>query len=61
MYKYILESAENIDWMAIGPLVFFFLFFVGISYMTIRSKKEFIDKMENLPFDDSTIETNNDN
>lgn len=61
MYKYILESAGNIDWMAIGPLVFFFVFFVAISYMAITSKKSFIDKMGNMPFDDSTVQTNNDN
>ena len=60
MYKYILESAGDIDWMAIVPLLLFFIFFIGVSYMAITSKKSFINKMENLPFEDSTINIKSD-
>ena len=59
MYKHILESVDGINWLAIGPLVFFFIFFVGVSYLAITSKKSFVDKMSNMPFDDSTIHLKN--
>jgi len=59
MVKYILESVDGINWLAIGPLLLFFVFFVVMSFLVIRSKKSFVDKMSNLPFDDSTIDTKN--
>jgi hypothetical protein len=55
MYKHILERAGDIDWMALGPLLLFFVFFMVISIFAIRQKKEFVDKMSNLPLEDNTI------
>lgn len=52
MYKYILESVENINWLAAGTLVFFFLVFVGTTIWIMTRKKEFLDKMSNMPLED---------
>lgn len=52
MYKYILQSIENINWLAIGPLILFFLFFVLVSLSALRKKKSFIEKMGNLPLEE---------
>ena len=51
MYKYILETAGQIDWMAIMPLLIFFSFFMITLIITMRKKKSFIDKMKYLPFE----------
>lgn len=53
MYKYILERAGDIDWMAIVPLLIFTTVFVIISIQAITAKKDFIDKMANLPLDEN--------
>lgn len=53
MYKYLLESAGNINWMAIFALITFFTIFT-ISVVTIlRSNPEFYQKMSNLPLEDN--------
>ncbi len=52
MYKYILEPIENIDWLAVGPLVLFFVFFTVITISALRKKRSYIDKMGNLPLED---------
>jgi len=49
MYKYILESVNNINWMAIIPLVIFFVFFVLMFIHVIRTEKSHIEKMSKLP------------
>ena len=51
--KYLLESIEGLNWLAIVPLVFFFIFFIAIVYVTLIRKKSFNDYMSNLPLDDS--------
>ena len=51
MYKYILESASQIDWMAIIPLMIFFCFFTVTLVVTMRKKKSFIDHMKNMPLE----------
>ena len=53
MYKYILESFENINWLAIIPLLIFFLFFTVTTIRVMRKKKSFIEKMEKLPLEDN--------
>lgn len=59
MYKYILESAGNINWMAIFALITFFLIF-SISVVAVFKKKQsFIDRMGNLPLDDGTPNNQN--
>ncbi len=52
MYKYILQSVENINWLAIGPLILFFVFFTAVIWMALSRKKTYIDKMEQLPLED---------
>jgi hypothetical protein len=52
MYKYILQSIDNINWLAIGPLIIFFAFFVFVTISTLIKKKSFVDKMGQLPLAD---------
>ncbi|MCP3931336.1 MAG: cbb3-type cytochrome c oxidase subunit 3 [Bacteroidetes bacterium] len=54
MGKYILESAGNMNWMAIVALVICFSIFVGSSIYILTKNKKYIDKMSQLPFDDDT-------
>jgi cbb3-type cytochrome oxidase subunit 3 len=49
MYKYILESVNNVNWLAIIPLIIFFIFFVSMFIYVVRTKKSHLDKMSNLP------------
>jgi len=57
MFKYILEKAGDINWMAIVPLVLFVFFFTIIVWRTIRQKKEFVDRMANMPLqEDDTLD-----
>jgi hypothetical protein len=51
MYKYILDSAKEIDWMAIIPLIIFFSFFTAMVIVTIMKKKSFVDRMKQLPLE----------
>ncbi|KAA3634363.1 MAG: cbb3-type cytochrome c oxidase subunit 3 [Bacteroidetes bacterium] len=57
MFKYILERAGDIEWMAIVPLVLFVVFFIVIVWKAMSHKKEFVDRMANMPLqDDNTLE-----
>lgn len=52
MYKYLLETAGNINWMAIFALLtFVFMFLIG-SITILRSKPDYIKKMANLPLEE---------
>ncbi len=53
MYKYILENAGDINWMAIFALVTFMLMFLIGSFTILRRDKGYIDKMAHLPLDDN--------
>jgi len=52
MYKYILESIDQINWLAIIPLIIFFSFFTITLINVLRKKKSFIQRMEQLPFEE---------
>lgn len=52
MYKYLLQSVENINWLAIIPLLIFFIFFVTVTVITLRKKKSYIERMGNLPLEE---------
>lgn len=54
MYKYILESAGNINWMAISALLTFFTVFMVSIVLVLRTNKDYIDKMAHLPLEDDT-------
>ena len=51
MYKYILESVEQMNWLGVIPLLIFFTFFVILLIRVMRQDKGHIEKMEQLPFD----------
>ncbi len=55
MYKYILERAGDLDWMAILPLLIFTVVFAIITIRAITHKKEFIDRLANLPLDENDL------
>lgn len=54
MFKYILENAGNINWMAIFALITFFALFVISAVVIITKRKSWIDKMAHLPLEDNT-------
>jgi hypothetical protein len=62
MYKHILESAGNINWMAISALLTFFTIFVLAAILAFKKDPAYIEKMSSMPLDDahsSTSKTNN--
>ena len=57
--KYLINSGEaGINWMAIGPLVFFFLLLITIFVVTIMRNKELDDYDANLPLEGNENEEN---
>ena len=61
MYKYILESAGNINWMALFALLtFFFVFSMSIYLAFIKSKEE-LREVANLPLADDDPINNSQN
>ncbi len=62
MFKYILENAGNINWMAISALITFFVIFMVSIVLAFSHNPAFIDKMASLPLDDSNpVNAENDN
>ncbi len=53
MYKYILQGAGDINWMALFALLTFFLLFLISFIMVLGKSKAYIKKMEELPLHDS--------
>ncbi len=49
MYKYILESAGNINWMALFALLTFLFVFVVAAVMALRKNTKEIERMAALP------------
>ena len=58
MFKHILESAGEINWMAISALLTFFTVFMVSTILAIKSNPKHIDRMANLPFDDENEKIN---
>ncbi len=57
MFKYILERAGDIEWMAVMPLVLFVIIFIFIVWRAMTHKQEFVDRMANMPLqEDDTLE-----
>lgn len=52
MYKYILEGAGDINWMALFALVTFFTIFSLALYLIFRQDKDFSQHMASLPLED---------
>lgn len=53
MFKYILENAGNINWMAIFALLTFFSLFVISAVLVFTKRKSWVDKMSSLPLEDN--------
>lgn len=53
MYKYIIERAGDIEWMAIVPLLIFTTIFVMVIIRAVTAKTDFINKMASLPLDEN--------
>jgi len=49
MYKYILESANNIDWMALFALLTFFFIFSLSAYLAFKKDKKELKRISSLP------------
>jgi hypothetical protein len=54
MYKHIIKSMENVDTMAVLPLVLFVVVFVGTAIQWLLKSKKVVDYMAQLPLDDGT-------
>lgn len=57
MYKYILQGAGSINWMAISALLTFVTVFMVSAIMAFRSPRLYLNKMSNLPLEDSNLQT----
>lgn len=55
MYKYILEQAGNINWMALFALLTFCFIFGTSMLLVLQRNKQYIDHMANLPLEDNTL------
>lgn len=58
MYKYILESAGSINWMALFALLTFLFVFVVSALLILRKNKEEIHKIASLPLENDDNPTN---
>ena len=59
MYKEVLQSIEGIGKYPVISLVIFFLFFVVLLYLVLRSDKGWLQYMEQLPLNDPEINKEN--
>lgn len=56
MYKNVLQNIDNIAIWPVISFVIFFLFFVCLLWWVFTTDKTFIDKMKSLPIDNSVQE-----
>lgn len=56
MYKYILESAGNINWMALFALLTFVIVFLTSAVMAFRKDKKTLNHIASLPLDGDNYE-----
>ncbi|MBT8234449.1 MAG: hypothetical protein HKO66_16880 [Saprospiraceae bacterium] len=59
MYKYILESAGNINWMAVFALTTFFTIFSLSAYLIFKKDNGEINRLASLPLDEDNDLPNN--
>ena len=52
MYKYILEMAGNINWMAIFALLTFFTVFTIAIVLVLGKRRSFSDRMARMPLEE---------
>lgn len=63
MLKFVKGNLENIDGVAIYPIIsllIFFTFFVALYWWVITAKKDHVDEMSNIPLEDDTTQNNTD-
>lgn len=61
MFKFIKGNLENIDGVAIYPMIslmIFFLFFVVLLWWVFTAKKQHIDEVSHIPLEDDSMNTN---
>ena len=61
MYKYILDGAGNINWMAIFALLTFFFLFTISAVVIFLKRRSWVDHMANLPLEDDNQPDNSEN
>jgi hypothetical protein len=59
MYKHILESAGNINWMAIGALITFFTVFVVSVILIFKKDSTYLKTLSEMPLDKVHSSTTN--
>lgn len=63
--KIVMNTMEKIDGIEIYPIIsllIFFVFFILVGYLVVKTDKNHIEEMSNLPLDDSSdfqIDSNN--
>ncbi|GAB5400853.1 MAG: cbb3-type cytochrome c oxidase subunit 3 [Aureisphaera sp.] len=63
MLKFVKQNLEQIDGVAIYPMIsllIFFVFFTALFWWVFTAKKKHIEEVSNIPLDDSII-TNDQN
>jgi cbb3-type cytochrome oxidase subunit 3 len=55
MYKYIIKTMGNVDWMAVVPMLLFFMVFVGTALVWWRKEQKEVNRMANLPLEDGSV------
>ena len=53
MFKYLLEGAGDINWMAIFALITFFFIFLVSTVVVFMKNPAYIEKMANMPLEDN--------
>lgn len=53
MFKYIIERAGNIDWMAIIPMIIFVVIFALVIIYAFFNKKTDFDSIAQIPLEDN--------
>ncbi|MFD0963798.1 CcoQ/FixQ family Cbb3-type cytochrome c oxidase assembly chaperone [Pseudofulvibacter geojedonensis] len=54
MLKFVKQHMATIDGVEVYPIIsllIFFIFFIALFWWVVRSKKEYIEKVSNLPLD----------
>ena len=57
MYKNVLQNIDNIAIWPVISFVIFFLFFICLLWWVFTTKENLIDRMKNLPLEDSDIKS----
>lgn len=57
MYKNVLQNIDNIAIWPVVSFVIFFLFFLCLLWYVFTADRTFIDKMKNMPVDDTGSDT----